>query len=115
GLGVDRNAEDLWLGSPSFAFGGDDNAHRFLFDGTKTGDVINVSNPDVLYMADMAFDDNTGMLWQLSVDAPTGNTSHIYELDPVTMQPTGKKILVPSQQSERGLAFNPSSNTWYAG
>src|SRR5699024_3081047 len=37
------------------------------------------------------------------------------ELNPVTMTPTGNSILVPSPQSERGLAYDPLSNTWYAG
>lgn len=31
------------------------------------------------------------------------------------MVPTGKRILIPSAQSERGLAFDPVSDTWYAG
>ncbi|MGH8162590.1 MAG: protease pro-enzyme activation domain-containing protein, partial [Gammaproteobacteria bacterium] len=70
--------------------------------------------------ADMAYDDVTGMLWQLSVDQPAhfgdvNDYSHIYELDPKTMMPTGKSILVPSAQSEFGLAFDPVSGTWYAG
>lgn len=116
GLGVDHNLSDLWLGSPFYrSFDGDSRAHRFLFDGTNTGDSIDVGNPDVMYMADMAFNDNTGMLWQLSIDMPSGASSHIIELDPTTMQPTGDSILVPSPHSVRGLAYDPLSNTWYAG
>lgn len=116
GLGVDHDTSSLWLGSPNYpGLGGDGQDHQFLFDGTNTGGSIDVSDPDVLYMADMAFDDTTGTLWQLSVDGPKASTSHIIEFDPVTMMPTGNSILVPSPQSERGLAYDPLTNTWYAG
>lgn len=118
GLGVDHNAHDLWLGSPVYGgTNGDNRDHRFLFDGTNTGDTINVAGFSVLYMADMAFNANTGMLWQVGVGTggETGSQSHIYELDPETMQPTGESILIPSIQSERGLAYDPMSNTWYTG
>lgn len=113
GLGADHDASDVWVSSPSYGgLGGDDLDHRFLLDGTNTGDTIDVSGLGVLYMADLAYDDNTGMLWEVSVE---NSGSNIYELDPATMQPTGNKIQVPSPQSERGLAFDPKTNTWFAG
>lgn len=119
GLGVDRQSNSVWLSSPSFGgFGGDDKNHQFLFDGTPTGETINVAMPGVYYMADMAYDDVTGTFWELSIDTPPSpsvQTSHIYELDPRTGLPTGKGILVPTPQPERGLAYDPASNTWYAG
>ncbi len=120
GLGMDRQSQSVWLSSPSYDyFGGDDRDHQFLFDGTPTGKSINVVFPGAYFMADSAFDDVTGMMWQLSVDAPTKNfrlgSSHIYELDPRSGLPTGRSILVPSPQPERGLAYDPVSNTWYAG
>ncbi len=116
-LGVDRNASDLWLGSLlNGSYYGDNYDHRFFFDGTNTGDAIYTGLPFMrLYMADMAFDDNTGMLWQLSVDNLDGSASHICELDPKSLALTGQCTLVPSTQSERGLAYDPTSNTWYAG
>ncbi len=116
GLGVDRNAGDLWIGNPAYAgYRGDNADHRVLFDGEYTGDAIDVASSKISYMADMAFDDNIGMLWQLSVDAPDGYASHIIEIDPKTMKLTGENILVPSPQSERGLAYDPTTDTWYAG
>jgi uncharacterized repeat protein (TIGR01451 family) len=120
GLGVDRTAGDLWLGSPEFQLGGDNKDHRFLFDGTNTGDAFYFLNPENFYMADMAYDEVTGMFWQMSVDKPSPRNilidySHIYEFDPKTMMPTGRSIKVPSPQSERGLAYDPVSGTWYAG
>jgi uncharacterized repeat protein (TIGR01451 family) len=114
GLGIDHNNQGLWVGSPA-DLEGDDADHRFLFDGTDTGEKIDVAKRQIVYMADMAFDDNTGMLWQLSVSQAGGGLSYIWELDPITMKMTGNKILVPSPQSERGLAYDPRSNTWYAG
>ncbi len=120
GLGVDRQARMLWLSSPSYGgLGGDDKDHEFKFDGTVTGKTIGTVFPGVKYMADTAYDDVTGMIWQLSIDQPANwtspGTSHIYELDPRSGLPTGKSILVPSPQPERGLAYDPVSNTWYAG
>lgn len=120
GLGVDRQARMLWLSSPSFGgLGGDDKDHAFQFDGTATGKTISTVFPGVYYMADTAYDDVTGVIWQLSIDEPPSwtspGTSHIYELDPRSGLPTGKSILVPTPQPERGLAYDPVSNTWYAG
>jgi uncharacterized repeat protein (TIGR01451 family) len=115
-LGVDHNARDLWLGSPSHGGqNGDRKDHRFLFDGTDTGDTIDNSDLNVLYMADMAYDDRSGMFWQMGVSAPKGLHSCIYEINPRGMTQTGKKICPPFPYSERGLAYDPVTNTWYAG
>ncbi|MGH8160646.1 MAG: carboxypeptidase regulatory-like domain-containing protein, partial [Gammaproteobacteria bacterium] len=112
-LGVDHDANDLWVGSP-VNNGGDDQDHRFLFSGTNTGDAINVAFPDAYFMADMAYDDNTGKLWQLSVPQK-GSASCIHELDPITRQPTGKKICPPFPAYQIGLAYDPVGNTWITG
>jgi hypothetical protein len=123
GLGVDRDEGDLWLGSQlDFVNKGDNKDHRYLFDGTNTGDSINVASLGANYLADMAFDVNTGKLWQLLGQIERDNTTGgviswkacIYELDPITRQPTGKKICpVPAFTAvPLGLAYDPVSNTW---
>lgn len=72
--------------------------------------------PGVYEMADMAYDDNTGKFWQLSVSGPgLQSSSCIYELDPVTFQATGKKMCPSFPTSQRGLAYDPVSNTWLTG
>ncbi len=117
GLGVDREAHDLWLGSPSDpneGLDGDAKDHRYLFDGTDTGDTIDTAAFQDRFTADMAYDDRTGMLWQLNVSSDAGS-SCIYELDPARKQWTGNKICPPFPISQRGLAYDPISNTWYAG
>ncbi len=130
GLGVDRGRHDLWLGNPHPTTGGNNGTRlipgesydvRYLFDGTLTHDRINVSF-HVTRMNDLAYDDVTGVLWQVATDYPPNlgtdtsmSSSHVYELDPRTLMPTGKTIPVPSAQAEAGLAFDPVSNTFYAG
>ncbi len=113
GLVVNHDAGDLWLGS-SVGNGGDGKAHRFLFDGTNTGDAIKITSVHGLYSSDMAFDGITGRFWQLTAEPPRGQSSFIYEIDPQTQVVTGERIEVPSPQRETGLAFNPVTNTWYA-
>lgn len=115
GLGVDRNAGNLWVGSISASgSGGDNHDYRFLFDGTAaTGDGIDVSGLDNSgFAGDMAFDDNTGMLWQI---AGSANQSCIYELNPATREVTGKKICPNTGIFEYALAYDPSTDTWYTG
>ncbi len=115
GLGVDRDNKDLWISSSSYLVsGGDDKLHRFLFNGTDTGDAIDVSTFQGLFMADMAYDDRTSTLWELNV-ADGGAHSCIFELNTRTRQWTGRKICPPFPQAQLGLAYDPVSNTWYAG
>jgi DNA-binding beta-propeller fold protein YncE len=59
----------------------------------------------------MTYNPFTGMLWQVNV----GGDNCIFEMDPVSRLSTGGKICPPFGTSERGLAFDPITNTYYAG
>jgi len=109
GVGFNIDAEDMWIGSIA-GLGGDEKDHRFLDDGTNTGDTISASFGGV-FAADMTYNPRTGNLWQVNV----GGDNCVYELDPSSMTQTGNKICPNFGTSERGLAFDPVSNTFYAG
>jgi DNA-binding beta-propeller fold protein YncE len=51
------------------------------------------------------------MLWQVNV----GGDNCIYELDPVAQVSTGDKICPAFEVSQRGLAYDPTTDTFYAG
>jgi hypothetical protein len=110
GIGFNLDADDLWLGSPSIA-GGDDLNHRFQTDGTYTGDTIDTSPWLGIFAADLTYNPFTHKLWQVNV----GGDNCIYEMDPDSMLSTGNKICPAFGTSQRGLAFDPLTNTYYAG
>ena len=64
-----------------------------------------------VFGADLAYNPFTNMLWQVNV----GGDNCIYELDPAALAPTGNRICPAFGTSERGLAFDPLTNTFYAG
>ncbi|MDW8069660.1 MAG: S8 family serine peptidase, partial [Anaerolineae bacterium] len=109
GLGYNHNERDLWLGDIPY-FGGTNRNYRFLTDGTNTGDFIDASW-STYWAADMAYNLNTGMLWQVDVGSP----GCIHELDPVNKVPTGNTICPPFGVSQRGLAYDPETDTFFAG
>ena len=110
GIGFNTLEDDLWLGNIPLS-GGDGLDYRFLKDGTNTGDTIDISSWVAAWGADMAFDPLTGMLWQLNV----GGDNCLYELDPANKVSTGEAICPPFGVSQRGLAFDPATDTFYAG
>lgn len=111
GLVFDRAADDLWVGSIA-ADSGDDMDHRFLPDGTPTGETIDTASFIGEFAGDMAFNDVTGMVWQLGVQ--NSIESCIYELDPASRLPTGRSICPDFPVSQRGLAYDPNHNSWFA-
>jgi hypothetical protein len=110
GIGFNTDAHDLWLGNIAIA-GGDDLDYRFLTDGTNTGDTIDTAPWGGVFAADLAYNPLTGMLWQVNV----GGDNCIYELDPVRRVSTGDKICPGFEVSQRGLAYDPTTDTFYAG
>ncbi len=115
GLGIDRDAENLWVTSCSYCDpGGDDKAYQFLFDGTVTGATMNVRRASLLgFEAGMAYDDNTGMFWQIGINSSTAFC--IYEENPNTGRMTGNRICPNFNVDQVALAYDPLTNTWYAG
>jgi hypothetical protein len=91
--------------------GGDNLDHNFTTAGVATGDTIDTSPWVGAYPADMTYNPFTNTLWQVNV----GGDNCIYELDPASKVDTGNKICPPFGTSERGLAFDPLTNTYYAG
>ena len=61
--------------------------------------------------ADMAYDPTSGTFWQVNV----GGDNCIYEMNPASLVPTGAKICPAFGTSERGLAYDPITDTFFAG
>jgi hypothetical protein len=106
GIGLDTRTEDLWISNPA-----DLKDHRFLQNGSAKDDEIDVSALEAGWPADLAYDPLRRMLWQATV----GGENCIYQLDPETRSATGKKICPPVGVSQRGLAFDPQTQTFYSG
>ena len=110
GLGLDQASGRLWLGNPS-ANGGDNYDYEFSTAGSPTGKKISTAAWVADYAADMAYDPARGTLWQVNV----GGDNCIYEFSPAGLAPTGNKICPAFGTSERGLAYDPASDTFLAG
>jgi hypothetical protein len=110
GIGFNTVDTDLWLGNIG-AGGGDDLDYRFTTAGVNTGDTIATATWMSAFAADMTYNPFTNKLWQVNV----GGDDCIYELDPVLLTVTGNKICPAFGTSERGLAFDPVSSTYYSG
>jgi hypothetical protein len=110
GLGYNTELGDLWIGNIG-AGGGDDLNHNFTVAGVATGDTIDTSPWVGSFAGDMTYNPFTNTLWQVNV----GGDNCIYELDPASKAATGNKICPLFGTSERGLAFDPITDTYYAG
>ena len=110
GIGFNTMASDMWVNDVAAA-GGDGLNHRFLAAGTATGDTIDISSWVGTFAADMTYDPFANRLWQVNV----GGDNCIYELDPLAKVSTGNKICPAFGTSERGLAFDPVTDTFFAG
>ncbi|MGV8040077.1 MAG: lamin tail domain-containing protein [Thermoanaerobaculaceae bacterium] len=107
GIGLDFLTSSVWIGD-------EDNVnYRFELDGTPTADTIDTTTwcPLPNWGGDMAFDPIGNRLWQVLV----GGDNCIYEMDPTTKTSTGNKICPAFGTSERGLAYDPASDTFFVG
>ncbi|MCW9028593.1 MAG: carboxypeptidase regulatory-like domain-containing protein, partial [Kangiella sp.] len=111
GIGIDKSTSDVWVGDVTLGGAALDALHQYSADGTKTGEFIDTSAITVGYAADLAYNARTNTLWQVAV---TGDTC-IHEIDPVAKAVTGNKICPAFGTSQRGLAYDPISGTFYAG
>jgi subtilisin family serine protease len=110
GIGFNTTAGDLWLSNPS-GIGGDDFNYNFTTAGVNTGNKIDISSL-LVFNADMTYNPFTNTLWQVNVY----DDNCIHELDPVAKTVTGNKICPDfGGYAERGLAFDPVTNTYYSG
>ena len=110
GIGFNTIASDMWVNDIAAA-GGDGLNHRFLTTGTATGDTIDISSWVGSFAADMTYDPWANRLWQVNV----GGDNCIHEMNPATKTSTGNSICPAFGTSERGLAFDPVSDTFFAG
>ena len=110
GIAFNTDATDFWV-SNSALFAGDDLDYRYLTDGTQTGETIDDAGWVAEFAADGAYNPRTKKLWRVNV----GGDNCIYELDPAARAATGNRICPAFGTSERGLAYNPVSDTFYAG
>jgi hypothetical protein len=112
GIGYNQTLADLWLGNIEAGGAGVEVAdYRYLTNGTTTGDRIDISAWIGVWAADMAYNPLSGHLWQVNV----GGDNCIHELNPVSKSATGNTICPGFGTSERGLAYDPTTDTYYAG
>jgi S-layer homology domain len=113
GWGVATSGADFWLTNIP-PLGGDNKAYEYASTtGASTGSTIDESSAIQAWGGDGAYDSRTGMMWQ--VDVVNAGSSCIFEVDPVNKVVTGNRICPNTGQSSRGLAYNPSDDTWYVG
>jgi hypothetical protein len=106
--GAGTTGATVWASNPG-AGGGDDYDYEYTADGTQTGRKVQAVFGGV-WAADMTRADANGMLWQINV----GGDNCIYEVDPDAGM-TGNKICPAWPTSERGLAYDPESDTFFGG
>jgi hypothetical protein len=114
GLAYDTDAGTLWVSSPYDELNfpdGDGFEHDYLPDGTATADVIDIHATGGYWQADGTYNQRTGMIWQLNV----GGDDCLFEMDPATKLVTGQKICGPWPVSQRGVAYDYVTDTYYAG
>ncbi len=115
GVGYDSATGILWIGDTRFG-GGEDRNHAFKLDGAPAGATLPTAPWVALFAADIAYNPISGKLWQVNVgDDGLGTGGCIYELDPVTQAATGRTLCPPFGVSERGLAYDPTTDTFYSG
>lgn len=113
GLAFDGLAGTVWIGD---GWGTLDAVREFAPDGTATGRQWPYNWPTTNGPADMTYNWNTGMLWSMNVN--TGVSNCIYEIDP-NSGPTGNSICPGGgagfSVSQRGLAYDPATDSYFAG
>ncbi len=102
-------SDTLWIGDTAPA--GDGLLYEFEKDGARTHRTISTTAWAADFAADLAFNPLTQKLWQVNV----GGDNCIYEMDPATSSPTGRTICPPVGNSQRGLAYDPLSDTYFSG
>jgi len=111
GIGVSKDTGNFWVGDLAIVGAPVDAAIQYDTTGTATGEFIDTTAISGVFAADMAYNSRTGMFWQVEV----GNANCIHELDPVTKTVTGSQICPRFGTSQRGLAYDPLTNTFYSG
>ncbi len=110
GIGFNSQSNDLWLGNIAGLMG-DNKAYKFSTNGVNSNETVDFTSYANSFAADMAYNSRTGTFWQVNV----GGDNCVHEFSPSTKLVTGKKICPAFGTSERGLAYDPITDTYYAG
>lgn len=113
GIGVDKGAgNSVWLSDLGVAGGTDTNIEYMVIPSwAPTGNVVDWSGLGAVFMGDMAFNARTGTYWQVDV----GGSDCILEFDQFALTFTGAAICPAFGTSMRGLAYDPVTDTYFAG
>ena len=79
--------------------------------GPQTGDTIDIHATGGIWQADGTYNARTGMLWEVNV----GGDMCLFEMDPVAKAVTGRKICGPWSSSQRAVAYDYATDTYYVG
>ncbi len=116
GIAFDGADNTVWVGSPAPSWGGNDTMYEYTPAGTATGRTYPFSWAHSNGPGDFAYDWNTGNIWVMNIN--TGVSNCIFEVNPAT-GPTGASICPGGgtgfATSERGIAYDPVTDTFYAG
>ena len=111
GVGFNGFVNNVWISDPSYIGGGTNDNVAFGTDGTPTGGAIDISNTGGLWIGDETFNTRTGMLWGVNV----GGDNCLAEMDPVNQVVTGNEICGPWGISQRGVAYDGATDTYFVG
>jgi uncharacterized repeat protein (TIGR01451 family) len=109
-------SHSVWVSSPSPLWYGNDRLYEYTPAGAATGRSWPQTAAHSFGPADLAYNWNTGNLWIMNVN--TGIANCIYEIAPDHGY-TGASICPGGGSgfdiSQRGLAYDPDTDTWFAG
>ena len=110
GIAFNSQTGKLWIGDSWTPSG--TTIQEFNTDGIFTRKEWAYSFPSEYGPADAAYNPHTGTLWVMGVRADHENC--IYEIDPQS-GPTGRKLCPGFSTTQRGLAYDPTTDTYFAG
>jgi len=111
-LGIDRSSGNVWISEPELLGAAQDQLVQYTAEGEATGEVIDTADIVDVFAADIAYNSRTNMFWQVNVSS---SQECIFEINPQSGIVTGNTICPELGTSQRGLAFDPISNTFFSG
>jgi PKD repeat protein len=111
GVAYDGNDNTVWVSSPSSYWGGTNTIYEYTPAGTPTGRSYSYTWAPPYGPADVCFNWLTGNLWVMNLYSPN---NCIYEINPATGV-TGTTICPAFSTYMYGLAYDPATDTYFAG
>ncbi len=112
GVAFNTDAGNLWISNPDDPPDGkfgDGLEYQYLPGGTQTGETIDITNSGGSWQADATYNARTGMIWEVNVSGD----NCLFEIDPVAKVVTGNEICSGWPTSQRAVAYDPASDTYY--